>query len=177
MYNSCGDRHCPQCSGARRADWLDNTAELILPGIHYFQIVFTLPADLSPLILGNRRELYNLLFTSAWQALSNQLRRVGKFEPAALMVLHTWNQELDHHPHLHVIVPGGGPALTGRRWVHSQHPRHRRRRKPYLTDRDELCDAFRDCYLKGLRRLLKRGRLNVDSQQQSATERPEARQV
>ena len=99
VYNSCTDRHCPQCNGARRADWLDKTGELLLEGVPYFQVVFTLPDRFSPLILGNRKELYDLLFRSAWRALDEVLRETGKFQPAALMVLHTWNQELDHHPH------------------------------------------------------------------------------
>ena len=68
---------------------MDKAAEVILPGVSYFQVVVTLPDSLSPLILGNRKPLYNLLFQSAWQALSDQLRRTGKFHPAALMVLHT----------------------------------------------------------------------------------------
>ena len=89
VYNSCTDRHCPQCGGARRADWLDKRRELILPGVPYFQVVFTLPSELSSLILGNRSELYNLLMQSAWLALNGELRRTGKFYPAALMVLHT----------------------------------------------------------------------------------------
>ena len=89
LYNSCTDRHCPQCSGARRADWLEKTRELLLPGGNYFQVVFTLPDRFSPLILGNRRELYDLLFHSAWQSLDEVLRQEGKFHPASLMVLHT----------------------------------------------------------------------------------------
>ena len=75
VYNSCTDRHCPQCAGARRADWLAKTRELLLPGVNYFQVVFTLPDRFSPLILGNRRELYDLLFRSAWQSLDEVLRR------------------------------------------------------------------------------------------------------
>lgn len=89
VYNSCGDRHCPQCGGARRADWMDKSAEVILPGVPYFQVVFTLPDKLSALILGNRSELYSLQFQSAWRALDGELRRTGNFQPAALMVLHT----------------------------------------------------------------------------------------
>ena len=89
MYNSCTDRHCPQCGGARRADWLEKTRELLLPCVNYFQVVFTLPDRFSPLILGNRRGLYDLLFRSAWQSLDEVLRETGKFHPAALMMLHT----------------------------------------------------------------------------------------
>lgn len=89
VYNSCGDRHCPQCGGARRADWMDKSAEVIVPGVPYFQVVFTLSDKLSPLILGNRDKLYHLLFQSAWRALDGELRRTAKYQPAALMVLHT----------------------------------------------------------------------------------------
>ena len=94
VYNSCGDRHCPQCSGARRADWLEKTSKLVLPSVNYFQVVFTLPDKLSALILGNRRKLYDLLFRSAWRALKKTLREVSKeqgdeLQPAAHLVLHT----------------------------------------------------------------------------------------
>ena len=89
LYNSCTDRHCPQCSGAKRAQWLDKTAALLLPKVNYFHVIFTLPDSLSDLTLGNRREMYSLLFRSAWQALDQTLRQTGKFHPAALMVLHT----------------------------------------------------------------------------------------
>lgn len=75
--------------GAKRGDWLDKTAKLLLPRINYFQVVFTLPDYLSALALGNRSQIYNLLFQSAWQALDVTLRQTGKFHPAALMVLHT----------------------------------------------------------------------------------------
>ena len=88
VYNSCTDRHCPQCGGAKRAEWLDKTSELILPRINYFQVVFTLPDKLSGLILGNRKSLYDLLFQSAWRALDVNLRE-QQFQPAAHLVLHT----------------------------------------------------------------------------------------
>jgi len=89
VYNSCVDRHCPQCGGARRADWLHKTSELILPKINYFQVIFTLPDRLSGLILGNRRVLYDLLFQAAWRSLDETLRASGQFQPAAQFVLHT----------------------------------------------------------------------------------------
>jgi hypothetical protein len=89
VYNSCADRHCPLCGGARRADWMDKSSAVLLPGVPYFQVIFTLPSKLSSLILGNRQPLYDLLFQAAWKGLDSQLRRTGKFHPAALMVLHT----------------------------------------------------------------------------------------
>jgi hypothetical protein len=68
---------------------MNKSAEVLLPGVPYFQVIFTLPDQLSSLILGNRKELYSLLFQSAWKALDGELRRTGKFQPASLMVLHT----------------------------------------------------------------------------------------
>lgn len=153
VYNSCGDRHCPRCGGARRADWLDKTTDLLLPKVNYFQVVFTLPDLLSALALGHRREVYALLMRSAWRALRDVLRQTQGIEPAALMVLHTWNQELDHHVHVHALVPGGGPSLDGTRWVTTRHLRHRRRRKPYLVDNVLLSQRFRENFVAGLKRL------------------------
>ncbi len=89
VYNSCTDRHCPQCSGARRATWLDKTRMLLLPGVNYFQVVFTLPDELAPLILGNRKALFDLLFRSVWWSLEEAVRTECQFQPAAVMVLHT----------------------------------------------------------------------------------------
>lgn len=88
VYNSCVDRHCPQCGGAKRADWLNKTSELILPHVNYFQVVFTLPDKLSSVILGNRKPLYDLLFHSAWRALDIKLRE-QQLRLAAHFVLHT----------------------------------------------------------------------------------------
>ncbi len=75
--------------GARRADWLDKTSQLVLPNVNYFQVVFTLPDRLSGLILGNRRALYDLLFHTSWRSLDETLRSTGQFQPAAQLVLHT----------------------------------------------------------------------------------------
>jgi len=164
VYNSCTDRHCPQCCGARRADWLEKTRKLLLPGVHYFQVVFTLPDRFSPLMLGNRRELYDLLFRSAWRSLNEVLRETGQFQPAALMVLHTWNQELGHHPHVHAVVPGGGPSLDGKSWNRSRHPTHKNRRKPYLVDNVLLGRRFRKKFIDGFRRLVRSGKLRLEEE-------------
>lgn len=94
VYNSCVDRHCPQCGGAKRAAWLDKTSELIVPSVNYFQVVFTMPDKLSGLILGNRQPLYDLLFRSAWRSLKHDLGETSskcgdEYQPAAHLVLHT----------------------------------------------------------------------------------------
>ena len=165
MYNSCGDRNCPRCAGARRADWLDSTAELLLPNVDYFQVVFTLPYQLSSLALGNRRELCNLLFRSAWAALRQTIEEEQGFEPAAAMVLHTWNQKLDSHVHVHALVPGGGPSLGGpRRWIKSRCRSGRRRHGPHLVEATELRKRFRKLFLDGLRRLHRNRALKLEGE-------------
>ena len=116
VYNSCTDRNCPLCSGAKRADWLDKTAQLLLPGVNYFQVIFTLPDLLHGLMLGNRSEMFNVLFRAAWASLRDLLRKEQGIEPAATMVFHTWNQELDFHPHIHCPFPLPGIEFT-RRWA------------------------------------------------------------
>lgn len=171
VYNSCRDRHCPQCSGGQRAKWLDKLSELFLPQINYFQIVFTLPSQLTSFTLGNRRGLLDLLLRAAWQGLDALLRETLGVAPAATLVLHTWNQELGVHPHVHALVPGGFPSLDGQRWITPKHPQHKRRRQAYLCSVVDLGEQFRQKFLKGLRRLYKQGKLNFE--QQSAAE-PEA---
>ncbi len=173
VYNSCGDRHCPQCSGAKRADWLTSAGKLLLPGVDYFQVVFTMPDKLSSLALGNRREIYNLLFHSAWRALREVIEAEQGFEASAAMVLHTWNQKLQPHAHVHALVPGGGPSLgEERQWVPACRRNGRRRtgrrydgrhhKKPYLVDANELRQRFRKVFLDGLRRLHHKGLLKLD---------------
>jgi hypothetical protein len=162
VYNSCGDRHCPLCSGAKRADWLDSTLELLIPGITYFQVVFTLPDKLSSLALGNRREMYDLLFRSAWKTLREVIADEQHFEAAAAMVLHTWNQKLDAHSHVHALVPGGGPSLTGeRRWIKSRRLTVPKCDGRYLCDSEKLKLEFRKNFIVGLKRLHKNGKLKL----------------
>ena len=162
VYNSCGDRHCPRCGGAKRANWLEATEELLLPEVNYFQVVFTLPDVLSAVALGNRRAIYGLLMRAAWRALKEVLQKEQGIEPAAVMVLHTWNQELDHHPHVHALVPGGGPSLSGDRWITTRHPKHRRRTKPYLVDNRLLGEKFREHFCHRLKRLHRKGLIAFD---------------
>jgi hypothetical protein len=110
-YHSCGNRHCPQCGGPKRAAWLEKRrAELL--DVPYVQVVFTLPHTLSALVLGNRAVLDNVLLEAAAQTLlevAAQRKRLGA-RVGVLAVLHTWGQQLEHHPHLQCVVPGGGLA-------------------------------------------------------------------
>ncbi len=167
VYNSCGERHCPQCSGARRADWMDRSEQLLLPGVNYFQVVFMIPDRLSRMVLGNRSELYRLLFRSAWSAIKYEMNKQN-IDPAALLVLHTWNQELGHHPHIHALVPGGGPAAntdSDPLWVTaSDVTRPWRTEKPSLVDNVALGQRFRDTFVRGLGWLVRNGKLKLSDE-------------
>ena len=117
-YNSCRNRHCPKCQATARARWLADRAEDLLP-VEYFHVVFTLPDELAPIGQQNPRVVYNLLFQAAAQTmlqLAADPKHLGA-DIGFLAVLHTWGQNLHLHPHLHCVVPGGGIAIDGTRWV------------------------------------------------------------
>src|SRR5215217_6933787 len=117
-YNSCRNRHCPKCQATAAAHWVEAQAADLLP-VEYFHVVFTLPAALSPIALQNPREVYGLLFRAAAETLQQiaaDPKHLGA-EIGFLAVLHTWGQNLQHHPHVHCVVPGGGPSPDGSRWI------------------------------------------------------------
>jgi len=117
-YNSCRNRHCPKCQATARARWMAERAKELLP-VEYFHVVFTLPDDLAPIGLQNPRLVYNLLFRATAQTmlqLAADPKHLGA-DIGFLAVLHTWGQNLHLHPHLHCVVPGGGIAVDGSRWV------------------------------------------------------------
>jgi hypothetical protein len=117
-YNSCRNRHCPKCQASARARWMADRAKELLP-VEYFHVVFTLPDDLAPIGLQNPRIVYNLLFQATAKTmlqLAADPKHLGA-DIGFLAVLHTWGQNLHLHPHLHCVVPGGGLAPDGSRWV------------------------------------------------------------
>ena len=117
-YNSCRNRHCPKCQTLRKEKWIEARSEDLLP-IEYFHVVFTLPLELNHLALLNQRILYDLLFRSASETLT-QLAQDPKHLGATVGVigiLHTWGQNLMDHPHIHCIVTGGGLSSDRGRWV------------------------------------------------------------
>jgi hypothetical protein len=151
-YNSCRNRHCPKCQGNVRAKWLAARAAELLP-VPYFHIVFTLPHELSALVLQNKRLLYDLLFRTSAASLLELARdpkRLGA-DIGFLGVLHTWGQNLQVHPHVHYIVPAGGLALDGSRWVDSS-------RKFFLPVK-ALSRVFTDKFCEELRELYNQDRL------------------
>src|SRR5438552_1987453 len=146
-YNSCRNRHCPKCQGLARAQWLADRQSELLP-VPYFHVVFTVPAPIAEIALHNKAVVYGILFTAAAETLrviAADPRHLGA-EIGLVAVLHTWGQNLHHHPHIHCVVPGGGPSLGGTRWVACRpgfflpvHVLSRLFRRLFL---DELYDAF-----------------------------------
>ena len=118
-YNSCRNRHCPKCQGLARAEWLEARQAELLP-VPYYHVVFTLPPLAAEIAFQNKRVVYAILFRAAADTLRDiaaDPRHLGA-EVGAVAVLHTWGQTLQHHPHLHCIVPGGGLSRDHTRWVH-----------------------------------------------------------
>ncbi len=117
-YNSCRNRHCPKCQGQARAEWLAARQAEVLP-VPYFHVVFTVPAPIAEIAFQNKAAVYAILFRAAAETLCTiaaDPKHLGA-EIGLVAVLHTWGQNLHHHPHVHCVVPGGGPSLDGTRWV------------------------------------------------------------
>jgi hypothetical protein len=158
-YNSCRNRHCPKCQALARARWLQREAESLLP-VEYHHVVFTLPGELSDLALANRAVLYDLLFTAAAATLrvvAANPRRLGAM-PGVLLVLHTWGQTLQHHPHVHGVVTGGGLSCDAD-GVLDDAPRWVACRPGFLLPVRVLSRVFRGKFLDGLRAAFARGKL------------------
>jgi len=149
-YNSCRNRHCPKCQAAARGEWMD-AREADLLDVPYFHLVFTLPGELSDLALQNKRVLYAILFRAAADTLKEiavDQKHLGA-EIGFLMVLHTWGQNLMHHPHVHCVLPGGGISPDGARWVHCKRSR---KGKDFFAPVTVLSRVFRGKFIDYLRR-------------------------
>ena len=158
-YNSCRNRHCPKCQALARAQWLDRQAQHLLP-VEYHHVVFTLPAELSALALANPAILYDLLLRSAAATLrevSANPKRLGA-AVGVLMVLHTWGQNLHHHPHVHGVVSGGGLSCDRAGKIDAS-PCWRACRPGFFVPVRVLSRVFRGKFLAGLGALLDQGRL------------------
>jgi hypothetical protein len=117
-YNSCRNRHCPKCQASARDRWLQARRRELLP-TRYVHVVFTLPRELAPLALQNKKVVYDLLFRSSAETLLEVARDPSHLgaEIGFFSVLHTWNQKLGLHPHVHCVVPAGGLSLDHTRWI------------------------------------------------------------
>jgi Putative transposase/Transposase zinc-binding domain len=151
-YNSCRNRHCPKCQATAAAQWLEAQAADLLP-VAYFHVVFTLPAELGPIALQNPRVVYGLLFRAAAETLlqvAADPKHLGA-EIGFLAVLHTWGQTLQHHPHVHCVVPGGGLSPDGSRWIAC--------RPDFFLPVRVLSRVFRGKFLESLHAAFDRGQL------------------
>jgi Putative transposase/Transposase zinc-binding domain len=165
-YNSCRNRHCPKCQGNARSKWLAARSAELLP-VPYFHVVFTLPHELSALVLQNKRLLYDLLFRTSAATLIEVARNPKHLgaDIGLLSVLHTWGQNLHHHPHVHCVVPAGGLAVDGSGWL-SASPRF------FLPVR-VLSRVFRGKFTAGLKQLLLQHKLQFHGSLQEL-EKPES---
>ena len=151
-YNSCRNRHCPKCQAAAARHWLEEREAELLP-VPYYHVVFTLPASIRAIAFRNKAAVYDLLFRTAADTLMTiaaDPKHLGA-RIGLTAVLHTWGSTLIHHPHVHVIVPGGGLSLDGERWIGC---------KPgFFLPVRVLSRLFRRLFLEGLDALHKAGRL------------------
>lgn len=151
-YNSCRNRHCPKCQGTVAARWVDARAEELLP-TGYAHTVFTLPAELRSVAYQNKRVVYELLFSVVAQTLK-AVAANPKFLGAKITffsLLHTWNQKLEYHPHLHIVSPRGGISLTDGTWVDAP--------QNFFLPVRALSKVFRGKMIEALRLAHREGRL------------------
>jgi len=151
-YNSCRNRHCPKCQASARDRWLQARRRELLP-TRYVHVVFTLPRELAPLALQNKKVVYDLLFRSSAETLLEVARDPSHLgaEIGFFSVLHTWNQKLGLHPHVHCVVPAGGLSLDHTRWI--------KKRYAFFLPVKVLSRVFRGKFVAALKRAFCHGRL------------------
>jgi hypothetical protein len=154
-YNSCRNWHCPKCGSIDKEKWIMKRELDLLP-VKYFHVVFTVPDKLNELFLHHKRLMYNLLFTTVWDVMkdfgNDKKWTGGKLGMTA--ILHSWGQNLQFHPHLHLIVPGGA-LMANEKWKHA------RNRGKYLFTVEMLSNVFRARFVKALRALNKENKLSL----------------
>ena len=142
VYNSCTNRHCPQCRGGVRTEWLAARQGQLLP-VPHFQVVFTVPKELRPLARRQPRRVYDLMFRAAAEVLQTLAAQKFDAQLGILAVLHTWSQDLGYHPHIHCLVTGGGLRADQEAWVETS--------PTFLFPTSVMAPLFRGKVLEGLR--------------------------
>jgi hypothetical protein len=163
-FNSCRSRHCPKCRTNARDQWLGERGKELLP-VKYVHVVFTIPHELSWLALRNKKVVYDLLFRASAATLleiSADPKHLGA-EIGFLSVLHTWGQNLQHHPHIHCVVPAGGLSPNHRHWVH---PRY-----AFFLPVKVLGRVFRGKFIAGLKRAFHHGELQFSGRLKGLAEK------
>ena len=153
VYNSCLDRHCPKCQANTRKRWLEARHQELLP-VRYLYVVFTLPRVLSQLALQNKDAIYSLLLRASAHTLlevARDPRHLGA-EIGFFSILHTWNQRLQEHAHVHTVVPAGGLSLDHSRWIDAPS-------KNFFLPKEVLAEVFRGKFIDGLRKAFAQGKL------------------
>ncbi len=164
-YNSCNNRHCPNCQTVNKERWILAKQYDLLP-VKYFHTVFTVPAELRMLFLYNKKRLYNLLFRCAWQSLesfSKDKRNRLQAKTGMIAVLHTWKQNTDYHPHLHCIIPAGG-ITANNKWKSSPSE------GDYLFPVKAMSKVFKGKIMQALKVFYKNGELNFPDLKQKSSE-------
>lgn len=153
VMHSCRNRHCPRCQGVDKELWIEDRKHELLP-VKYFHVVFTVPHDLLELFRFNRVAMYNLLFEKSWQTLCTfaKDRKLLGARLGAIAILHTWDQQMKFHPHIHFIVPAGGLDNNGR-WKSSK------QQGEFLFDVKHLSSKFSATFVKRLRTLKQQGKI------------------
>ena len=153
VLHSCRNRHCPRCQGIDKELWVEARKQELLP-VKYFHVVFTVPHELQELFRFNRRVMYNLLIEKAWETLCLFARdpKLLGAQPGAIAILHTWDQQLRFHPHVHLIVPAGGIDKKGQ-WKNSKQD------GSFLFDVKQMSAVFSARFSKKLRRLKRQGKI------------------
>lgn len=153
QYHGCRNRHCPQCGGFKKDEWTEDRRRELLP-VGYYHVVFTLPHELNSLILGNRQQLFKMLFDASAQTLlafGNDEHHLGA-APGIISVLHTWGQDLNFHPHVHCIVSGGGTVKNTNSSSYSW-KNAKRIKDNFLFPVNAMRIVFRAKFLQGLKSL------------------------
>jgi len=145
-YNSCRNRHCPQCQFMKKEEWILAKERDVFP-FQYFHAVFTLPDILNPFIIRNKKILYNLLFQTVKKTLLSVSREEKYFgaKIGFFSILHTWGQKLNLHPHIHCVIPGGGYSEKKKNWIRCS--------KDYLLPIKVLKRRFRSLFLTSLKKM------------------------
>jgi|APSaa5957512622_1039677.scaffolds.fasta_scaffold29375_2 hypothetical protein len=174
-YNSCCNRHCPKCQALAKARWLEARKTELLP-VGYFHNVFTIPHEFNPLVLRNKKVVLNILF----RAVKETLLAFG-FDPkwhlsgqlGFIAILHTWDQKLNQHPHLHVIIPAGAMSSDKKKWTSTRKSKCRKTgiAKDFLFRVEPLSQTFRGKFLDFLKKAHKKGKLKFSGNIQHLAEK------
>jgi hypothetical protein len=161
-YDSCRNRHCPTCQQKDKLEWLDKRMKELLP-VGYYHLVFTLPHELNPMCLQNKKVMYGILFKAASQTLielAKDTKHLGA-DIGLVTVLHTWGQNMMEHPHLHCIMPSGGLSSDKQHWVHPN------KKDKFFIHVKVLSRKFRGKFLDMLKQAYDKGELGFKGKQAS----------